>query len=539
MGTVVFVLNKLLSQDTQLGSVASVQAAKAEGFRHVALGPQGAPPVPDPRLLEWAVPATCKPERRVCLAYSTARDACQTYLAKAWQEPRSFTTRYATLLDGLSGPERRARLARVAEALTHPAIPEEERHHQYVTMHHGHWQGANKCRGKGDQHLCATCLQAGDSHEDTAMHVAHECPVARAVWAAVARAWQAATSEPLDVGDPTLTVFGLRPKPPDSASGPAMAEHAAREPAWRLLHAVTLLRLHQARTRAHMAYHNQAGPHEPHQTKPKHILRAIRQRCAARLCYEHAKATHSLRAEPKAGPRQGAWYCFHKQWISTGVASIGKGGRPRLHLLTEAPPAAPIAPGTVHVRVAAVLTPARGKRPTASAWAIEAHDVGPGGTMTERLRASGAIATAATHHAQGREAVAKRHTWQAAMQVAAGRALHYAGQLVRRKGKRVVISLSSATTARDLQPARPGETRSKTSHRDIARNNSLKLQQLSTHVMINVDAAPTSQVKYKRLRREAEEAARAGHLEAQVCVPGHAATPISLWNELRIWDPGD
>ena len=125
------------------------------------------------------------------------------------------------------------------------------------------------------------------------------------------------------------------------------------------------------------------------------------------------------------------------------------------------------------------------------------------------------------------------------MQVAVGRALHYAGQLVRRKGKRVVISLSSATTARDLQPARPGETRSKTSHRDIARNNSLKLQQLSTHVMINVDAAPTSQVKYKRLWREAEEAARAGHLEAQVCVPGHAATPISLWNELRIWDPGD
>ena len=134
-----------------------------------------------------------------------------------------------------------------------------------------------------------------------------------------------------------------------------MAEHAAREPAWAgaSLHAVSLLKLHQARTRAHMAYHNQAGPREPHQTRPTHILRAIRQRClqrcAARLCYEHAKAIHSLRSEPKAGPRQGAWYCFH-----TGVASIAKGGRPRLHLLTAAPPAAPIAHGTVHVRVAAV-----------------------------------------------------------------------------------------------------------------------------------------------------------------------------------------
>ena len=40
-------------------------------------------------------------------------------------------------------------------------------------------------------------------------------------------------------------------------------------------------------------------------------------------------------------------------------------------------------------------------------------------------------------------------------------------------------------------------------------------------------------------RREAEEAARVGHLEAQVRVPGHAATAIPLWDELRIWDPGD
>ena len=122
--------------------------------------------------------------------------------------------------------------------------------------------------------------------------------------------------------------------------------------------------------------------------------------------------------------------------------------------------------------------------------------------MTERLRARGAIATAATHHAQRPETVAKRHTWQVAMQMAANRALHYAGQL-RRKGKRVTISLSSATTARDLQPVRPGETRAKTSHRDMARNNSFKLQQLGTHVMINVDTAATPQ----RLRREAEEAA--------------------------------
>ena len=166
--------------DTQLGSAASVLAAKTAAFRHGALAPQGAPPVPDPRLLEWVIPETCKPERRVCLAYSTTKMARLTYLAQAWREPRSFTARYHTLLAGLSAQERRARLDRVADAIAHPAIPEEERHHLYVNIHHGHWQGVNKC--KGDQRYCATCLRAtGVRHEETVMHVAHACPTARAL----------------------------------------------------------------------------------------------------------------------------------------------------------------------------------------------------------------------------------------------------------------------------------------------------------------------------------------------------------------------
>ena len=122
------------------------------------------------------MPKTCKPARHVCLAYATTKDVRQTLLAQTWREPRSFTTRYKALLDGLSTQERHARLARVAAALTHPAIPEEERHHLYVTIHHGHWQGGNK--GKGDQSLCATCLQTGARHEDTTTHVAHDCPTA-------------------------------------------------------------------------------------------------------------------------------------------------------------------------------------------------------------------------------------------------------------------------------------------------------------------------------------------------------------------------
>ena len=58
----------------------------------------------------------------------------------------------------------------------------------------------------------------------------------------VARTWQEATSEPLDVTDPTLTVLGLRPKQPDGGDSRTEARYRAREPAWRLLHAITLLR---------------------------------------------------------------------------------------------------------------------------------------------------------------------------------------------------------------------------------------------------------------------------------------------------------
>ena len=366
------------------------------------------------------------------------------------------------------------------------------------------------------------------------MHVAHECPTACAVWTAVVKAWEAATTESLDATDPILTVLGLRPEPPHGASHQDRDRYAAREPAWRLLHAVTLLKLHQARTRAHMAYHDPSGPREPRHTKPKHILRAIRQRCALRLDYEHAKATHEARTKPKPGPRQGARYIFQKHWITTGVASIAKGGRPRLHLFAAAPPSARAEPGSVHLRVAVTLTPAKGKRPTKSAWALEAHDIGPGGTQKERLRARGAIATAATHPAHAQGTVAKRHTWQVAMQVAAGKALHYAAQL-RSKGKSVTISLPSATTARDLQPTRQGETRPRTSHRDIASSNSRKLQQLGTQVRINVDTSATP----PRLQQGAEDAARSGCLRTHVCVPGHADIAISLWDELRTWDPGD
>ena len=215
-----------------------------------------APPRPQaPR--KWVAPQTNKPAQHTCLAYATTKQTRLTYLAQSWSEPRSLATRYAPMFAGLSQTQWLKRVGEIAGALTHWALPEEERHHLCVTMHHGHFEGAVK--RKGDQALCARCLARGDRHEETVMHAVHECPESAEVWAAIARTWEATTSDPLDTSSPILTVLGLRPRPSPEAPTQARKRFEAREPAWRLLHAVTLLKLHQARNRVHMAYHDPKG----------------------------------------------------------------------------------------------------------------------------------------------------------------------------------------------------------------------------------------------------------------------------------------
>ena len=63
------------------GTPAAVLAAKAAAFRHAALGPEGAPPLPDARLLEWVVPETNRSEAHISLAYSTTKQVRHT----SWQ----------------------------------------------------------------------------------------------------------------------------------------------------------------------------------------------------------------------------------------------------------------------------------------------------------------------------------------------------------------------------------------------------------------------------------------------------------------------
>ena len=219
------------------------------------LAPRAPRATPDPRQLFWLKPETMQPAAHVCLASAGAKEVRLTLAAQDYTEPRVFEgadARYAALVAGLTEEARRQRLAAIADGLSHSAIPQEEAHHLRITMHHGHVQASHKC--KGDKAFCAQCLRRGEWHEETAIHEYHECPAIReGVWKPLAKVWLAATGDTINVESPLLTVAGLR-LAPTTLAGEARKRFAALEPAWRLLHSVTLLQLHRARTRLHMGH---------------------------------------------------------------------------------------------------------------------------------------------------------------------------------------------------------------------------------------------------------------------------------------------
>jgi hypothetical protein len=123
----------------------------------------------------------------------------------------------------------------------------------------------------------------------------------------------------------------------------------------------------------HMAHHAEHGPHDAKRATPRHILRAIKQRVATRVQYEHNRALHTSRESPAPARHASAWTRFHSHWIATGIASLRKGG-PRLNLLSPKPPAQPLPCNAVHIRVTAALCPTKGKKPPkATPSATRAH----------------------------------------------------------------------------------------------------------------------------------------------------------------------
>ena len=430
------------SDDEPYSTPEKVEEALGHQFRHALLAPWAMQPTPDPRLLGWRRPATMTPARDVCLAYASGKDVRLTLIALAYAEPRVFAQggRLASLLVGLSQEQRRRRLAAIAGGMKHSVIPQEESHHLYVTVHHGHLQGQMKCRG--DKGLCARCLQRGDRHEEGVMHEYHECLEAKAVWAKVASDWLEATGNVLDVSSPLLTVTGLRLPAPGSLSAEARARFDALEPAWRLVHSVALLKLHQARTRAHMAYH--AEPQrQPKKTSTRDVMRAVKQRVLQRVEFEYSKAKHAatFSRDPRPLSR------FFATWIATGVVAAIHKGQPRLRLFSAPQPETLPSPGTLHIRTCGAYVKTKGKRGPGSGFSLTAHEVQADGTETLVLTASGAVPTVATHGAKAPPSAASQHTPQVAQHAAALAGLACAEHALA-NGWNVRTTLGSETTHR-------------------------------------------------------------------------------------------
>ena len=106
--------------------------------------------------------------------------------------------------------------------------------------------------------LCAYCLKNGKRTEETAAHLHHKCPKAAAIWKKIVEDWNEKTGDSV-VADLTASVAGLRTCP-DGVTGETRREWEACEPAWRLLHAVTLQEIYRARCRTHAAFHLPCEP---------------------------------------------------------------------------------------------------------------------------------------------------------------------------------------------------------------------------------------------------------------------------------------
>ena len=70
----------------------------------------------------------------------------------------------------------------------------------------------------------------------------YKCPKAKAVWKIVIGDWNEKAGDQVSTADVTVAVAGLRTCP-DGVSGEAKSEWERLEPAWRLLHALSLIHI--------------------------------------------------------------------------------------------------------------------------------------------------------------------------------------------------------------------------------------------------------------------------------------------------------
>ena len=208
-----------------------------------------------------------------------------------------------------------------------------------------------------------------------------------------------------------------------------------------------------------------------------------------------------------------------------------------LTLFNTRPTEVGVEAGEVHIRLAAAYTPARGKQPPASGWALTAHDVAADGSEEPRLRARGAVPATATHGSKVAACAPHAHTKQAAEHMGALAALVYARQLAQR-GISSRISTGSASVLRSAR--KPPLAGSRSSRAGFSR-----AAQCCREIIAHVEKDYVAVIRFAEegamplvLLAKAEKAAFLQDVMAHVTAK-HAHQAVSLWDEMRVWDPGD
>ena len=415
---------------------------------HTVLAPHGAQAAADARTIGWRQKETATASRMIPLQGAGTAQVRAMLLAEKWEEPRVFKQggRHAAMLAGVPNEERRARIGKIAAGMNHWAIPQEEGRHLGEAVHSGLQIGKVKC--KGDKAMCAHCLKNGVRTEETAVHAHYKCPKAKAVWKVVIGDWNEKAGDQVSAADVTVAVAGLRTCP-DGVSGEAKSEWERREPAWRLLHAVTLHEIYRARCRTHEAYHATTRSN-PRATSGKEVVRKIKERLQQCIEGEHEKAKQAKQHSHEEGPMA----TFQKHWITSGAAVFTVHG-PKVALLSPSQNKEPPLSGGVHLRTAAAVEPAAGKRDKSAGWLVTASDVGADGSEEPRLQAVGRVPTVAAMGSRAPKGAATRHTEQSTHQAAIWAALVYASTCLQR-GSRVTLTIESGTAMRNLQAAPAG-----------------------------------------------------------------------------------
>ena len=100
----------------------------------------------------------------------------------------------------------------------------------------------------------------------------------------------------------------------------------------------------------------------------------------------------------------------------------------------------------------------------------------------------------------------------------------------------MTVTVGSVTTLRDLQQPACGPN---SAHDALRRRNIEKLQEINHGGQPTVVLRAPSNTVPLRLLTQAEQAAPCKDLRIQVTCTGQQTRAVSLWDESRVWDPGD